>query len=77
MKTLSITTAATLALILTACSPSPEAEDAETAAATPAAASETPAKTEEPGHEDDDAAEPTAEDHGHEHADGEDADHAH
>lgn len=76
MKTLSITTAATLALILAACSPSPEAEDAE-GAATPAASTESPAKAEEPAHEDDDAAEPTAEDHGHEHDDGENADHAH
>jgi ABC-type Zn2+ transport system substrate-binding protein/surface adhesin len=72
MKTLSISTAATLALILAACSPSPEAQDAGTAAPT-----ESAAEAVETAHEDDDAAEPTAEDHGHEHADGEDADHEH
>ncbi|MBO9500970.1 hypothetical protein [Brevundimonas sp. A19_0] len=67
MKTLTFT-AATLVLMLAACSPSAETEDTsaatETAATAPAA---------EPSHADDDAAEPAADDHSHE---GPDAAHA-
>jgi uncharacterized lipoprotein len=69
MKT-QLTAAAVLAVLLAACSPDAEAP-ADTAQTAPAA------ETAAPVHADDDAAVPVEEDHGHEHADGEDADHAH
>jgi hypothetical protein len=67
-----ILVAATLSLLMAACSPAAETDDAAPNEEAPPAAT-APTAEAEPAHADDDAAEPTAEDHSHE---GPDAAHA-